>query len=114
VVRVSISNLKAKVDGTISVKLVPTYARLLKFLWRARFWPGGGDAVICGRERLQVKGSIHGRTKDETHLGYCSKETKIPGIFAVGDVRYNSARQAINTAGDGATAAISAERFLSF
>jgi thioredoxin reductase (NADPH) len=41
-------------------------------------------------------------------------ETKIPGILAAGDVRHNSARQAITAAGDGATAAISAERFLSF
>ena len=41
-------------------------------------------------------------------------ETKIPGIFAAGDVRHNSARQAITAAGDGATAAISAVRFLSF
>jgi thioredoxin reductase (NADPH) len=41
-------------------------------------------------------------------------ETKIPGIFAAGDVRHNSARQAIAAAGDGATAAISAARFLSF
>ena len=40
-------------------------------------------------------------------------ETKIPGIFAAGDVRHNSARQAITAAGDGATAAISAEKFLS-
>jgi len=41
-------------------------------------------------------------------------ETKIPGIFAAGDVRHNSARQVITAAGDGATAAVSAARFLSF
>jgi thioredoxin reductase (NADPH) len=41
-------------------------------------------------------------------------ETKIPGIFAAGDVRHNSARQAITAAGDGATAAMSAAGFLSF
>ncbi len=40
-------------------------------------------------------------------------ETKIPGVFAAGDVRHNSARQAITAAGDGATAAIAAERYLS-
>jgi thioredoxin reductase (NADPH) len=41
-------------------------------------------------------------------------ETSIPGIFAAGDVRHNSARQVITAAGDGATAAMSAARFLSF
>lgn len=51
-VRAGILNPKAKVDGIISVKLAPTYARLLKSLWRARFWLGGGDAVICGKEQL--------------------------------------------------------------
>jgi len=41
-------------------------------------------------------------------------ETKIPGIFAAGDVRHNSAKQVITAAGDGATAAMSVARFLSF
>jgi thioredoxin reductase (NADPH) len=139
-----------------------------------RFWPGGEDAVICGREQLQVEVSSCGRTKTDfiwdtvvTQIegdgivkqlmlkntrndkistlklagvfvaigsepnsaqwrgllpldegGYIITnelmETEIPGIFAAGDVRHNSDRQAITAAGDGATAAISAERFLSF
>ena len=41
-------------------------------------------------------------------------ETEILGILAAGDVRHNSARQAITAAGDGATAALSAEKFLSW
>jgi thioredoxin reductase (NADPH) len=41
-------------------------------------------------------------------------ETKIPGILAAGDVRHNSAKQVITAAGDGATAAMSIARFLSF
>ena len=40
-------------------------------------------------------------------------ETGIPGIFAAGDIRHDSARQAITAAGDGATAAIYAEKFIS-
>jgi len=40
-------------------------------------------------------------------------ETEIPGIFAAGDIRLNSARQAITAAGDGATAAIYTEKFIS-
>jgi len=39
-------------------------------------------------------------------------ETEIAGIFAAGDVRSNSARQAITAAGDGATAAIYAQKFI--
>jgi thioredoxin reductase (NADPH) len=40
-------------------------------------------------------------------------ETAVPGIFAAGDIRANSARQAITAAGDGATAAIRADHYLS-
>jgi thioredoxin reductase (NADPH) len=39
-------------------------------------------------------------------------ETEIPGIFAAGDIRKDSGRQAICAAGDGATAAIFAEKYL--
>ncbi|MFC2046987.1 thioredoxin-disulfide reductase [Chloroflexota bacterium] len=39
-------------------------------------------------------------------------ETAVPGIFAVGDIRQNSARQAITAAGDGATAACFIEQFV--
>jgi thioredoxin reductase (NADPH) len=39
-------------------------------------------------------------------------ETSVPGILAAGDIRSNSIRQAISAAGDGATAAIYAERYL--
>ncbi len=39
-------------------------------------------------------------------------ETSIPGIFAAGDIRSNSIRQVIAAAGDGAVAAISAERYI--
>jgi thioredoxin reductase (NADPH) len=38
--------------------------------------------------------------------------TAIPGILAAGDVRHESARQLISAAGDGATAALAAVRYL--
>ena len=38
--------------------------------------------------------------------------TELPGVFAAGDVRADSASQAIAAAGDGATAAIAARRYL--
>ncbi len=39
-------------------------------------------------------------------------ETAVPGIFAAGDIRHNSGRQAITAAGDGAMAAMNVERYL--
>lgn len=39
--------------------------------------------------------------------------TEMPGVFAAGDIRHNSPRQVITAAGDGATAAIYAEKFIS-
>ena len=41
-----------------------------------------------------------------------SMETPVPGLYAVGDIRQNSASQLASAAGDGATAAISAFNFI--
>jgi thioredoxin reductase (NADPH) len=40
-------------------------------------------------------------------------ETELPGLYAAGDARQNAARQVVTSAGDGATAAIAAEHYLS-
>jgi len=41
-----------------------------------------------------------------------SMETSVPGIYAVGDIRQSSASQLVSSAGDGATAAISAFKYI--
>jgi thioredoxin reductase (NADPH) len=49
-------------------------------------------------------------------LGYIvignSMETSIPGVFAAGDIRNNTFRQAITAAGDGAATALAAEKYI--
>ena len=42
-----------------------------------------------------------------------SMETSVPGVYAVGDIRQLSSSQLVSAAGDGATAAISAFRYIS-
>jgi thioredoxin reductase (NADPH) len=39
-------------------------------------------------------------------------ETSLPGVFAAGDIRCDSGMQIVTAAGDGATAAIAAERYI--
>ncbi len=39
-------------------------------------------------------------------------ETRIPGVFAAGDIRVDSSRQVASAVGDGATAAIFAEKYI--
>ncbi|MDO8491960.1 MAG: thioredoxin-disulfide reductase [Dehalococcoidia bacterium] len=50
---------------------------------------------------------------DDGHIAVNQNmETSVPGIFAAGDIRRDSIKQAIAAAGDGAIAAVSAERYL--
>ncbi len=42
----------------------------------------------------------------------CMMRTNIPGVMAIGDLRYNSVRQVVSAAGDGAVAVKAAERHL--
>ena len=41
-----------------------------------------------------------------------SMETQVPGVYAVGDLRQNSSSQLVSAAGDGATAAVAAFRYI--
>jgi len=41
-----------------------------------------------------------------------SMETEIPGLYAAGDIRQNSASQLVTSAGDGATAAVAAFKYI--
>jgi len=62
-----------------------------------------GTAYLKGLLRMDAAGYIITNEK---------METNIPGVFAAGDVRSTSIRQTIAAAGDGAIAAIYAERFV--
>ena len=42
-----------------------------------------------------------------------SMETDVPGVYAVGDLRQNSSSQLVSAAGDGATAAVAAYKYIS-
>ncbi len=42
-----------------------------------------------------------------------SMATSVPGVYAVGDIRQHSSSQLVSAAGDGATAAITAHRYIS-
>ena len=42
-----------------------------------------------------------------------SMETEVQGVYAIGDVRQNSSSQLVSVAGDGATAAIAAFKYIS-
>ncbi len=110
----------------------------IEFLWDATIESITGDAVVAKVNVIDVKTGkksaldasgvfisigFKSNTRylqnvvkmDENGLVITNEkmETDIPGIFAAGDVRSSSIRQLIAAAGDGAVAAISAEKYLS-
>ncbi|MBN2186813.1 MAG: thioredoxin-disulfide reductase [Dehalococcoidia bacterium] len=73
----------------------------------------GGVFVAIG---LMPNSQIFFNILDLDDVGYITTDemmaTSAPGIFAAGDIRRNSARQVATAIGDGATAAMSAFRYL--
>lgn len=61
------------------------------------------SAIFGGKLKLSETGNI---------ITNASMETSVKGIFAAGDIRENSPRQVSTGVGDGATAALSAFKFL--
>ena len=61
-------------------------------------------------------GMVDGLLKTDTagHIPTnVSMETEVPGVYAVGDLRQNSSSQLVSSAGDGATAAVAAFKYIS-
>ena len=90
--RIQVEDLKTGNKSLVSVAGVFIYVGLTpntQFLGNLLALDGGGHII--------------------TDIGM---RTKVPGILAAGDIRQHSARQLISAAGDGATAALAAIRYL--
>ncbi len=71
--------------------------------------------VFVARGVIANTGYLNGVVPLDEHGSVTANEkmeTGVPGIFAAGDIRSNSVRQVITASGDGATAAIYAEKYL--
>lgn len=80
---------------------------------KAEFLPVEGIFIAIGFEPNTsfLKGELN--LSEDGHIPVnINMETEIEGVYACGDVRINSPRQAVTAAGDGATSAISAYKYL--
>jgi len=73
---------------------------------------GGLFVYVGGAPHTEFLGDLvaldhHGRIHTDAWM-----RTELEGLLAAGDVRADSAAQAVTVAGDGATAAIAAHRYL--
>ena len=78
-----------------------------------QYIPASAAFVYIGTE---PKTEIFRGQLDMTDQGYIKADgemrTSAPGVFAAGDVRVKQVRQAVTAAGDGAVAAVQAERYM--
>lgn len=75
--------------------------------------PVAGVFMYVGQQpNTQYLQGILNLDKDGFIITNDKMETGIPGVFAAGDIRQKSARQVVTAAGDGATAAHSADKYL--
>jgi thioredoxin reductase (NADPH) len=80
---------------------------------RETLWPTSAVFIFIGQT---PNNSLLGGLVDLDAGGHAIVDlrmtTKVPGLFVAGDIRTQAARQLISAAGDGATAAIAAEHYL--
>jgi thioredoxin reductase (NADPH) len=90
--KVRVRNVKSKKESTLDVSGV---------FMSIGFRPNTG--FLNGILALDDTGAIVANEK---------MEASVPGVYAVGDIRSNSIRQVISAAGDGAIAAVNAEKYI--
>lgn len=76
-------------------------------------FPTGGVFIYVGMDPLTSAVENLGITNDAGYiLTNDNMETKIPGVFAAGDVREKSLRQIVTATGDGSIAAMQAQQYI--
>ena len=72
---------------------------------------GGPTAAINATLAGVIKGALNYGAENGYIKTDDNMHTKIPGVFAAGDIRVKSLRQVVTAAADGAIAAMQAEKY---